>query len=188
VADVTAAEEGQPCIVCGSPLRTERGVEVGNIFKLGTRYSPLLGANYLAEDGTERPIVMGSYGIGVGRLLGCIAEEYCDERGLKWPTSVAPFAAHLCALGEEGLAAAPAIVADLEAAGIDVLFDDRGERPGVQFTDAELIGCPTLLTVSKRSLANGGIEAKVRADPSGESQIVPGGELAAWVRERVPGR
>jgi prolyl-tRNA synthetase len=162
VADITAADAGQPCVVCG--------------------------ANYLAEDGTEHPIVMGSYGIGVGRLLASISEEHRDDRGLRWPASVAPFAVHLCALGDEGLEAAPAIVGELESAGIDVLVDDRGERPGVQFTDAELIGCPVLLTVSKRSLASGGVEAKLRSAEGRESEIMPAGELVSWVSEALEGR
>lgn len=184
VTDLMAVEAGQPCVVCGSPLRTERGIEAGNIFKLGTTYSESLGANYLAEDGTEKPIVMGSYGIGVGRLLACLAEAHHDERGLLWPASVAPFAVHLCAIGDEGLEAAGRIEQLLEAAGLDVLVDDRGERPGVQFTDAELIGCPVLLTVSKRSLAAGGVEAKLRGGESGP-EIVAEESLVAWVRSHV---
>ncbi len=185
VVDLTAVEEGQPCFVCGAPLRTERGVEVGNIFKLGTRYSETLGASYLAEDGTEQPIVMGSYGIGVGRLLACVAEEHRDDRGLMWPAAIAPFAVHICALGDEGLEAGPELARLLEAEGIDVLLDDRGERPGVQFTDAELIGCPVQLTVSKRSVAAGGVEAKLRSGPARESEIVATASLADWVRDRV---
>lgn len=189
VVDLTAVEDGQPCVVCGSPLRTVRGVEVGNIFKLGTHFSEALGANYLDEDGTEKPIVMGSYGIGVGRLLACIAEEHCDDRGLVWPASVAPFAVHLCVIGEEGLAAADEIEEELATAGLDVLVDDRGERPGVQFTDAELIGCPVLLTVSSRSLAAGGVEAKLRAVPDSKPEIIPTEELLTWVTGQVgPGR
>jgi len=185
VADLTAVVDGQPCVVCGAPLRTARGVEMGNIFKLGTRSSLALGANYLAEDGTERPIVMGSYGIGIGRLLACIAEEHHDERGLVWPVSVAPFAVHVCALGDDVLAAAESVAQQLEDAGLDVLLDDRGERPGVQFTDAELIGCPVRLTVSKRSLAAGGVEATLRADGEGGREIVPPDELVEWVRGRL---
>ena len=187
VADLTAVDEGQPCVVCHSPLRTARGVEAGRIFKLGTHFSASLGAHYLAEDGTEKPIVMGSYGIGVGRLFSCIAEEHHDDRGLLWPACLAPYSVHVCALGEEGLAGAEPIVRALEAAGVDVLLDDRGERPGVQFTDAELIGCPVRLTVSKRSLAGGGAEASLRADAQGEAarEIVPGTEVVAWVRSRL---
>jgi prolyl-tRNA synthetase len=185
VADLVAVQDGQPCVTCGSPLRTERGVEVGNIFKLGTHFSVALGANFLDEDGTEKPIVMGSYGIGVGRLLACVAEEHHDDRGLVWPPAIAPFDVHVCALGDEGLAGAELVVSSLEAAGIDVLFDDRGERPGVQFADAELIGCPVRLTVSKRSQAAGGVEAALRADPSAEREIVPADELLGWLARRL---
>jgi prolyl-tRNA synthetase len=185
VADLTAVDAGQPCFVCSSPLRTARGVEVGNIFKLGTHFSVSLGANYLAEDGTEQPIVMGSYGIGVGRLFSCIAEAHHDDRGLLWPASVAPFAVHICALGDEGLAGADALVESLEAAGIDVLLDDRGERPGVQFTDSELIGCPVRLTISKRSLAAGGVEANLRSELDGGREIVPMADVVTWVKSRV---
>jgi prolyl-tRNA synthetase len=185
VADLVAVQDGQPCVTCGSPLRTERGVEVGNIFKLGTHFSVALGANFLDEDGTEKPIVMGSYGIGVGRLLACVAEEHHDDRGLDWPPAIAPFDVHVCALGDEGLAGAELVVSSLEAAGIDVLFDDRGERPGVQFADAELIGCPVRLTVSQRSQAAGGVEAALRADPSAEREIVPADELLGWLARRL---
>ncbi len=188
VADITAAEEGQPCIDCGAPLRTERSVEVGNIFKLGTRYTSLLGAAYLAEDGTEHPIVMGSYGIGTGRLFACIAEEHRDERGVRWPAAVAPFAACLCVIGDEGFAALDGVVGVLENAGLDVLVDDRGERPGVQFADAELIGCPVLLTVSRRSLESGGVEARLRSAEGRDSTIVPVADLATWVAGRVGDR
>jgi prolyl-tRNA synthetase len=187
IADLVAVDEGQPCVTCGSPLRTERGVEVGNIFKLGTHFSVALGANFLDEDGTEKPIVMGSYGIGVGRLLACVAEEHHDDRGLVWPAAIAPFDVHVCALGDEGLAGGEPVVGALEAAGFDVLFDDRGERPGVQFADAELIGCPVRLTVSKRSLAAGGVEAMLRADPEAAGEIVPPAELSSWLaRSRGP--
>ncbi len=135
VADVAAADEGDPCSVCGEPLRTVRGVEVANIFKLGTRYSEALGANYLDPDGNERPVVMGSYGIGVGRLLACVAEEHHDEQGLRLPVNVAPFPVHLAALGGSGTRVADAaelLYAALGAAGVEVLFDDRDERAGVQ--------------------------------------------------------
>jgi prolyl-tRNA synthetase len=185
VADLTAVEEGQSCEDCGAPLRTERGVEVGNIFKLGTRYSAALGATYLSEDGTERPIVMGSYGIGVGRLLACIAEEHRDDRGLCWPAAIAPFAVHICALGDDGLAAAADLAGSLGSAGVDVLVDDRGERAGVQFADAELIGCPVQLTVSKRSLASGGVEAKLRSGRAGPGEVVSHREVADWVRTNI---
>jgi prolyl-tRNA synthetase len=187
VVDLTAAESGQPCVVCGAPLRTERAVETGNIFKLGTRYASL-GATYLAEDGTEQPIIMGSYGIGVERLIACVAEEHHDGRGLAWPASIAPFGVHVCALADEGLGAAGTVAEPLEAAGIDVLVDDRGERAGVQFADAELIGCPVQVTVSPRSLAAGGVEAKLRGDPDRPPVVVPSGSLVTWVRPHLEGR
>ncbi len=187
VADIVAVEAGQPCAACGGPLRTERAVETGNIFKLGTRYAGL-GASYLGEDGEEKPIVMGSYGIGVDRLIACIAEEHHDERGLVWPASVAPFAVHVCALGDEGLEAAGAIAENLEGEGLDVLVDDRGERAGVQFADAELIGCPVQVTVSKRSLAAGGVEVKLRSEPERPPEVVPPDELASWVRGHLEDR
>ncbi|HEX9797957.1 MAG TPA: proline--tRNA ligase [Anaerolineales bacterium] len=161
VADLAAAQEGDPCPRCGEPLQASRGVEVGNIFKLGTRYSANMGATYLDEQGQERPVVMGSYGIGTGRLLACVAEEHHDDDGLIWPVTVAPFDVHLLALlgGEQ---TAESLMATLEADGIEVLYDDRDETPGVKFADADLIGLPLRLTVSQRSLEAGGVELKRR--------------------------
>lgn len=161
VADIASAEEGYLCPDCGAPLRASRGVEVGNIFKLGTDFSVPQGATFLDENGKERPVVMGSYGIGSGRLLACIAEEHHDENGLIWPISVAPYQVHLVALrgGEEQAAE---LYQALQSADIDVLFDDRDESPGVKFNDADLIGLPIRVTVSKRSLDEGGVEMKLR--------------------------
>jgi prolyl-tRNA synthetase len=161
VADLAAAEEGYPCPNCGAPLRSSRGIEVGNIFKLGTFYSQAMGANYLDKDGKAQPITMGSYGIGSGRLLACVAEEHRDDKGLIWPMSIAPYDVHLLALrggGEQ----AEALYAELQAAGLDVLFDERDESPGVKFNDADLIGLPIRLTVGERSLKEGGAELKLR--------------------------
>ncbi|MBX3004660.1 MAG: proline--tRNA ligase [Anaerolineales bacterium] len=163
VADIVAAEDGHACVNCGKPVRTSRGVEVGNIFKLGTRYSASLGANFLDAEGAERPVVMGSYGIGSGRMLACIAEEHNDEKGLIWPITTAPYEVHLVSLrGGEAIAAQ--LYEDLRAAGLDVLFDDRDESPGVKFNDADLIGLPIRLTVSQRSLQAGGVEFKLRRE------------------------
>lgn len=163
VGDIVAAEDGHACVNCGQPLRTSRGVEVGNIFKLGTRYSASLGANFLDAEGAERPIVMGSYGIGSGRMLACIAEEHNDEKGLIWPITTAPYEVHLVSLrGGEAIAAQ--LYEDLRVAGLDVLFDDRDESPGVKFNDADLIGLPIRLTVSERSLQAGGVEFKLRRE------------------------
>lgn len=183
VADIAAAGDGDPCAVCGATLRTERGVEVGNIFRLGTRYADAMGASFLDDDGTQKPIVMGSYGIGVGRLMACLAEEHHDESGLRWPVSVAPFPVQLCALGDEGLLAAEQLYGELVEAGLEPLFDDRGERAGVQFADADLLGMPLRLTVSTRSLGAGGVEARERS--GGDAIVVPRDEVAAWVSSRL---
>jgi prolyl-tRNA synthetase len=128
---------------------------------------------------------MGSYGIGVGRLFACIAEEHRDDRGLCWPAPVAPFAVHICALGDDGLAAADDLAASLESVGLDVLVDDRGERAGVQFADAELIGCPVQFTVSKRSLASGGVEAKLRIGTSGPGEVLPHQDVVDWAQANL---
>jgi prolyl-tRNA synthetase len=163
VADIAAADAGSSCPNCGSPVRAERGVEVGNIFKLGTRYSDSLGATFLDADGQSKPVIMGSYGIGVGRLLACVAENSNDDNGLIWPISLAPYHVHLVALpgGEQQ---AEQLYRDLTAQGVEVLLDDRDERAGVKFKDADLIGLPVRLTVSERSLQSGGVELKRRTD------------------------
>lgn len=163
VTDIAVAEEGYACPDCGAPLRASRGVEVGNIFKLGTRYSDALGCVYTDAEGKERPVIMGSYGIGVGRLMACAAEEHHDEYGLIWPISIAPYQVHLVSIfGND--ADADAVYQRLTAAGIEVLYDDRNERPGVKFNDADLIGIPLRVTVSQRSLEAGGVEFKRRAE------------------------
>jgi prolyl-tRNA synthetase len=170
VCDIAAAREGDPCAACGRPLRAARGVEVGNIFQLGTRYTDALGATYLDREGKHRPIVMGSYGIGAGRLLACIAEAHHDDKGLIWPMSVAPFQVYLIQMpGAE--AEAEALYGALGDAGVEVLFDDREETAGVKFNDADLLGIPIRLTLGKRSLKEGGVEFKRR--DRDERSIVP---------------
>ena len=180
VADIVSAEEGMPCPQCGNAMHTSRGVEIGNIFKLGTRYSAAMGANFLDESGKEHAIIMGSYGIGSGRLLACVAEENHDERGLLWPMSVAPFDTHLVALrgGEEDAAR---LYDQLQASGLDVLFDERDESPGIKFNDADLIGLPIRLTVSERSLKAGGAELKLRRES--ENRIVKMADAVAEVKQ-----
>ena len=169
VTDLVAVDAGMPCASCGAALRSERGVEVGNIFKLGTRYSEKLGANVLDEEGKARPLVMGSYGIGVGRLLACVIEAHHDEQGVMWPISVAPFHVHIVVLSgnrpKGELEAAERICRDLEAEEIEVLLDDRDERAGVKFNDADLIGIPIRITVGSRGLARGEVEIKIRNEP-----------------------
>jgi prolyl-tRNA synthetase len=165
VADISLAEDGAPCPSCDGTLAASRGVEVGNIFKLGTRYTESLGATFLSETGDTQPIIMGSYGIGVGRLLACIAEECHDDDGLIWPISVAPYPVHIIVLSsKDGSAeeAAEKLYEGLVDAGIEPLYDDRDERAGVKFNDADLIGLPLRVTVSVRSLKNGGFEFKRR--------------------------
>jgi prolyl-tRNA synthetase len=165
VTDLAEAQAGSPCPQCGAPMREARGIEVGNIFKLGTRYSTALGATFLDADGKQRPIIMGSYGIGVGRLMAAIAEQRHDERGICWPESVAPYSVHLVGLNlevNEVNEAAESLYAGLQAAGHEVLFDDRAENAGVKFNDADLIGIPVRLTVSRRTVGQGLAEMKRR--------------------------
>ncbi|HET7270564.1 MAG TPA: proline--tRNA ligase, partial [Rubrobacter sp.] len=179
VADITSAGEGSPCPECGNSMHAERGVEVANIFKLGTRYSEALGAGFLDSDGERKPIAMGSYGIGVGRLLACIAEEHHDEDGLVWPISVAPYQVHIVAVGEE----AGGLYDELVSAGVEVLYDDRRESLGAKFKDADLIGIPIRLTLTPRSLEKGGIEVKARGEAEG--YIVPVEGAVTAVRREI---
>ena len=175
VTDVAAAAEGDACPVCGEPMRTERGVETGNIFKLGTRYTESLGARYLDEDGEQKHVVMGSYGIGVGRLLACVAEEHNDEDGLIWPISIAPYHVHI--VSESSLHDAAQVLYDeLTAAGVEVLWDERDESLGAKFKDADLIGLPLRATLTPRSMQNGGFELRRR---DGKETLVVAPEEAA---------
>jgi len=166
VADIASANEGCGCPDCGSALSSSRGVEVGNIFQLGTRYSEAMGCNYLDHEGKPKPVYMGSYGIGIGRLLACIVEEHHDLDGIIWPVSVAPFQVHLILLRGKGDAESEAtaenLYEELLATGIEVLFDDGTDSPGVKFKNADLIGCPIRITVSDRARSQGGVEIKLR--------------------------
>ncbi|MBN1249378.1 MAG: proline--tRNA ligase [Anaerolineae bacterium] len=165
ITDIAAAGDGDACPACGAAMRAARGVEIGNIFKLGTRYSEAMGATYADEAGEPHPVVMGSYGIGIGRALACIAETHNDDYGLIWPVTVAPYHVHLLTLGPEGSearAAADALYDKLVAAGIEVLYDDRDRSPGVKFNDADLIGLPLRITVARRGLAEDSVEFKLR--------------------------
>jgi prolyl-tRNA synthetase len=185
VTDIAAAEAGLACPDCGQSLHMERGVEVGNIFKLGTRYSDSLRCTFLNKDGQSKPVIMGSYGIGVGRLMACVAEGHYDEQGLIWPVSVAPYQVHLVLLRSKNTpqaeATADALYTDLQRAGLEMLYDDRDESPGVKFNDADLIGLPIRLTVSERALAQGGVELKLRKLP--EKTIIPLGDAIQKVQE-----
>jgi prolyl-tRNA synthetase len=163
-ADVRRVEPGDTG-PDGGTIRLEPAIEVGNIFKLGTRYSERLGARYLDEQGREQPIWMGSYGIGPARIVAAAIEQFHDEQGIAWPRSVAPFDVELVTLGREGEEArrvADALYDELREEGLDVLYDDREASAGEKFTDAELLGCPLRLTVGKRGVEAGEVEAQVR--------------------------
>jgi prolyl-tRNA synthetase len=185
VGEIATAFEGAPCRECGEPLQLIRGIEVGNIFQLGTKYSEALGAYYTDEDGEEQPIVLGSYGIGLGRLLACVAEEHRDERGLALPVSVAPFEVSLVSLATTGDTASGAerLYGELRAAEIEVLFDDRDASPGVKLNDADLQGVPLRLLISERSLKAGGVELKRRTES--EARLVPLEEAVGAVRAEI---
>ena len=184
VADITNARVGDACVNCGAPVRLSKGIEVGNIFKLGTDFTEAFGSMYLGEDGERHPIVMGSYGIGLGRNVACIVEAHHDEKGIAWPDEVAPYPAHLVTIGaardpkvSETAERLHALAAD---AGREVLYDDRDESPGVKFTDAELLGMPWILTVSPRSLAAGGVEVTRRE--TGERRTASIDEVEGFLR------
>ncbi len=186
VADIAAAQAEDACPSCGAPLRAERGIEVGNIFKLGTRYSESLGATYVDEEGKPHPVVMGSYGIGIGRTLACIAETHNDEQGLIWPITVAPFHVHLLTLGPGGSEArgvAERLYSDLQAAGTEVLYDDRDRSPGIKFNDADLIGLPLRITVARRGLAQDAVEFKLRT--AQKRELVPRSRAVAEAQVKL---
>jgi prolyl-tRNA synthetase len=175
--------EGDACPRCGGALRFQTAIEVGHIFKLGTRYSEPFGATYLDESGQERPLVMGSYGIGPGRIVAAAVEQRHDEQGIAWPRALAPYDVHLVAIGAAGAEAtalAERVSGELEAAGFAVLLDDRDRRPGEKFADADLIGCPMRLTVGKKTLEDGTVDVLVRAGRS-ESRV-PTGEVPERLR------
>jgi len=174
-ADVRSVREGDTC-PNGGRIRIEPAIEVANIFKLGTRYSEPLGATYLDEDGSEKLIVMGSYGIGPARIVAAAVEQFADEQGISWPRSLAPFDVELVTLGREGEEArtvADGLYDDLRAEGLDVLYDDRLASAGEKFADAELLGCPLRLTVGKRGLEAGEVEAQVRRGQEKRSLSLP---------------
>jgi len=184
-ADLREAIEGDSCPNCGGSLRFETAIEVGHIFKLGTRYSLPFGATFLDEDGSERPLVMGSYGIGPGRVLAAAVEQHHDEHGIRWPASIAPYDAHVLSLAGRDAAVdalADEVAAALDAAGWAVLLDDRDQRPGEKFADADLLGVPVRVTVGKRSLEDGAVDVRVRA--TGDDERVPPGSVLTWMAER----
>jgi prolyl-tRNA synthetase len=166
-------------------LDVYKAIEVGHIFKLGTKYSEAFGATVLDENGKAQPIIMGSYGIGLGRAVAAVAEVHNDDKGLVWPVAVAPWevVVTLVKTDEATMAAGEKIYAELQSAGIDVLLDDRNERPGVKFNDAELVGIPFRVTLGPRGLADGVAEFVARAD--GESSEIAFDAVVAHVKGLV---
>jgi prolyl-tRNA synthetase len=189
VGDIRLAATGDPCPNCqGGKLTLYRGIEAGHIFILGTHYSSKMEANFLDEAQQKRPVVMGCYGIGVSRLVATTIEQHHDAEGIRWPAAVAPYHVHLVTLGKDQpvLEAAKALYGALWAKGIEVLWDDRDERPGVKFKDADLVGVPFRVTIGGKSLAAGNVELKVRADTDPKKvEAVPVAEAAAVVERRV---
>jgi prolyl-tRNA synthetase len=170
-ADLRVPKEGDRCPVCGGTLHFRTAIEVGHIFKLGTKYSEPLGARVVDEDGNERPIVMGSYGIGLGRVMAAAVEQHHDENGIIWPRELAPYDAHVVALSGAEAVALEAAEA-LSAAGYDVLLDDRDARAGEKFADADLIGCPIRVTAGKKSLEDGKVDVRDRTSGDEERLAV----------------
>ncbi|MDY4889340.1 MAG: proline--tRNA ligase [Sphaerochaetaceae bacterium] len=183
VADIASAATGYACPECGAPLTCSKGVEVGNIFQLGVRYSEAMGCYFQDEQGVRKPVIMGSYGIGIGRLLACLAEEYNDDNGLALPVSVAPYQVQLVSLVKDE-AIAEKMYSDLQNAGIEVLFDDRKESPGVKFSDADLIGLPVRLTLGNRSLKEGKVEMKLRSNLN-ETNMLDISDLVSEVKDCI---
>ena len=179
--DVRSVEPGDRCPQ-GGTIRIEPAIEVGNIFKLGTRYTEPLGATYLDEQGAEQLIWMGSYGIGPARVAAAAIEQFADEQGISWPRAIAPFDVELVTLGKEGEEArevSDRLYGELLEAGLEVLYDDRDSGAGEKFADAELLGCPLRLTVGKRGLEAGEVEAQVRRGQEKRSLPLDGAASAA---------
>jgi prolyl-tRNA synthetase len=184
IADIALARPGDSCPRCQGKLSSARSIEVGHVFKLGISISEKFGASFLDNDGKSRPIIMGCYGIGLGRLLAAIVEQSHDDKGIIWPLSVAPYQVYLCPLSldkSEILPTAEKIYQELQNEGIEVLFDDRDDSPGVKFNDADLLGIPLRLTLSPRTLQSQSVEAKWRREK--KAQLLPLDNLAAQVKK-----
>jgi prolyl-tRNA synthetase len=183
-ADIREAREGDRCPVCRGALRFQTAIEVGHIFKFGTRYSEPLGATFLDEDGTEKALIGGSYGVGPARVMAAVVEQRHDENGILWPRSIAPYDVHVLALhggAEEVSALAGEVAGSLQEAGYDVLLDDRDERPGEKFADADLIGVPLRIIVGKKSLDDGAVDARTRDGATDER--VSAEEVVKWAQQ-----
>ena len=188
VADIATARPGDKCPVCGGTYDSKRGIECGHIFKLGTVYSEKFDVYFIDEKGESKPVVMGCYGMGLGRLMAAVIEHNHDDKGIIWPLSVAPYHVYLCPLYREGVDVAGAVeklYEELQAAGIEVLYDDREESPGVKFNDADLLGIPYRITVSPRTLEKDSVEFKPRSQK--ESELVPLGEIVKKLKGLIEG-
>lgn len=189
VADVALARHGDKCVGSDAVLELRRGIEVGHCFKLGKRYTQAMGVTFLDENGKAQTPIMGSYGIGVGRLMAAVVEQHHDEFGIIWPSSLAPFDVHLVSLAkgkdDEVGQQAETLYHELQEVGLEVLYDDRRESPGVKFADADLIGIPWRITVSSRSLQSGGVELKRRSEA--EKTIAPLDRVVRELVEKVTG-
>jgi prolyl-tRNA synthetase len=183
-ADIREAREDDHCPVCGGALRFQTAIEVGHIFKFEDRYSTPLGATFLDEDGTEKPLIGGSYGVGPARIMAAAVEQSHDDNGIVWPASIAPYDVHVLALhggSEEVSAVADRVAASLDDAGLQVLLDDRDERPGEKFADADLVGCPLRIIVGKKTLEDGAVDVR-RRDGSAEGRV-QSEEVLKWARD-----
>ena len=186
VGDIRMIQAGDPCPHCGKSVKITQGIEVGQVFKLGTKYSEALGATFLDENGKEKPLIMGCYGIGVSRTMAAAIEQFHDENGIIWPKSIAPFELVIVPINakdEAQMEVAEKLYGELKAAGVDVLLDDRKERAGVKFKDADLIGYPMRITVSPKSLEEDAVEIKLRHN--GEAFNVAIKDCVAKVQEEL---
>ena len=185
-ADLVVVRDGDICAKCGKPMVIKRGIEVGHVFKLGTKYTDAFNAVYKTDDLKEATMIMGCYGIGVSRTVQAVIEQSHDKDGIIWPASVAPYQVCISLLDpdqDEVAAVADKLEAELEAMGVDVIVDDRAERPGVKFKDADLIGFPVRVVVGAKGLANGGVEVKRRDQDKSQMKIVAPVEAAAAIKE-----
>ena len=186
VADIARACAGDKCLRCGGKLQSSRGVEVGHIFKLGTFLSEKLGATFVDQSGVSYPIIMGCYGIGVGRLLAAAIEQNHDSKGIIWPSSIAPYQIYLCPLYLENprvAEIAEKLYADFTVQHLGVLFDDRIESPGVKFNDADLLGIPLRVTISPRTLEKNSVEVKRRSEKA--SHLIPLNDMFNGLEELI---
>lgn len=184
-ADLRQPREGDRCPMCGGALRFQTAIEVGHIFKFEARYSEPLGATFLDENGKEKPLIGGSYGVGPARVIAAAVEQHHDDRGIVWPHTIAPYDAHVLALhggAAEVLADAERVASALEGADLDVLLDDRDERPGEKFADADLVGAPVRATVGRKTLDDQSVDLRTRG--AAEDNRVPVQDVVKWVRER----